>query len=102
MDSTAPSVFDHLDYRDFLKEHYRDQKRKHFFYSLRYIAQKTGLDVAHIMRVLQGKRHLSEKSLAGFVALCKLGEKEEHYFRALVAFNTAAAKQPAGRRLNTC
>lgn len=89
MDSTAPSVFDHLDYRDFLKEHYRDQKRKHFFYSLRYIAQKTGLDVAHIMRVLQGKRHLSEKSLAGFVALCKLGEKEEHYFRALVAFNTA-------------
>ena len=97
MDTLSVSIYDYLDYRDFLKEYYKEYKRRHPYFSLRYIAQKTGLDAAHIMRVLQGKRHLSEKSLAGFVALCTFDEKEERYFRALAEFNTAR-NEHAGRQ----
>ena len=97
MEPTALSIFEYLDYREFLRDFYREQKAKHFYFSFRYISQKTKIDPAHIARVFQCKRHLSEKSLAAFVALCKFNEEERRYFDRLVSFNLARTDRLASQ-----
>jgi uncharacterized protein (TIGR02147 family) len=95
MESGALSIFEYLDYREFLRDFYREQKQKHFFFSFRFLSQKTKIDPAHIARVFQCKRHLSEKSLAPFIALCKFNDEEKRYFDQLVAFNMARTERQA-------
>ena len=95
MESGTISIFDYLDYREFLRDFYLEQKRKHSYFTFRFIAQKTDIDPAHIARVFQLKRHLSEKSLSSFIHLCKFGEEEKKYFDRLVAFNTARTERQA-------
>jgi uncharacterized protein (TIGR02147 family) len=97
MESSALSIFEYLDYREFLRDFYREQKQKHFFFSFRFLSQKTKIDPAHIARVFQCKRHLSEKSLAPFIALCKFNDEEKRYFDQLVAFNMARTERQAGQ-----
>jgi len=97
MESSALSVFDYLDYREFLRDFYHHQKQKHFYFSFRFLSRKTKIDPAHIVRVFQGKRHLSEKSLAPFIALCGFKRDEKQYFDRLVAFNMARTDRQASR-----
>jgi uncharacterized protein (TIGR02147 family) len=84
-----PDVFDYLDYRQFLNAFYRSKKGMHPYFSFRYMARKTGIDQAHIARVMQGKRHLTSRSLEKLLPLLQFNEKERAYFGALAAFNTA-------------
>lgn len=93
MEQSSINVLEYLDYREFLNAYYQQQKQRHSFFSLRYISQRTGIDAAHIMRVLQGKRHLSEKSAPAFARLCRLDGKQEQYFATLVEFNTAKSSR---------
>ena len=95
MESGAINLFDYLDYREFLRDFYLEQKRKRSNFSFRFLAQKTNIDPAHIARVFQLKRHLSEKSLVPFVQLCKFSEEEKKYFDRLVAFNMARTERQA-------
>jgi len=95
MQSCTLSLFDYLDYREFLRDFYLEQKRKNSTYSFRYLAQKTNVDPAHIARVFQLKRHLSDKSLAPFIQLCKFSEEERIFFDRLVAFNMARTERQA-------
>lgn len=95
MESGTISIFDYLDYREFLRDFYREQKQKRSYYSFRFISQKTGVDPAHIVRVFQLKRHLSEKSLVPFINLFKFSTEERGYFDLLVAFNTARTERQA-------
>ncbi len=91
------SVFEYLDYREFLRDFYREQKHRHFYFSFRFLSQKTGIDPAHIARVFQCKRHLSEKSVASFVSLCKLTLEEKRYFEQLFSFNMAKTDRLASQ-----
>jgi uncharacterized protein (TIGR02147 family) len=93
MESPQFSIFEYLDYREFLKDFYRDRKKRHFYFSLRYIAQKPDCDAAHVARVISGKRHLSEKSLSRFARLCGFNDEEKAYFEALFQFNTARSEK---------
>ena len=95
MQSSTLSLFDYLDYREFLRDFYLEQKRKNSSYSFRYLAQKTNVDPAHIARVFQLKRHLSDKSLSPFIQLCKFTEEEKIFFDRLVAFNLARTERQA-------
>lgn len=97
MADASLSLFDYLDYREFLRDFFLEQKRKHFYYSFRYLAQKINIDPAHIARVFQCKRHLSEKSLAPFILLCKFTDDEKRYFDRLFAFNMARTEREAKR-----
>jgi uncharacterized protein (TIGR02147 family) len=97
MESSMLSIFEYLDYREFLRDFYREQKRLHFYFSFRFLAQKTNVDPAHIARVFQCKRHLSETSLAPFIALCKFNHDEKAYFDQLVSFNRAKTGREASR-----
>jgi uncharacterized protein (TIGR02147 family) len=95
MQSSTLALFDYLDYREFLRDFYLEQKRKNSTYSFRYLAQKTNVDPAHIARVFQLKRHLSDKSLAPFIQLCKFSEEERIFFDRLVAFNLSRTERQA-------
>ena len=95
MESGTIILFDYLDYREFLRDFYLEQKRKHSNFTFRFLSQKTSIDPAHIARVFQLKRHLSEKSLVPFIQLCKFSEEERNYFDRLVAYNTARTERQA-------
>ncbi len=91
------SLFDYLDYRDFLKEFYESKKKESPFFSLRYMSGKVGMDPGNIVKVFQGKRHLSKRLLEGFINLCDFKAKEAKYFRALVAFGKAKKENEVKR-----
>jgi len=97
MESSALSIFEYLDYREFLRDFYREQKQRHYYFSFRFLAQKTNIDPAHIARVFQCKRHLSEKSLPPFISLCRFNDDEKQYFNQLVSFNLARTDREASR-----
>jgi len=81
------SLLSYTDYRSFLNDFYKEQKRNVPSFSIRYIASKTGVDPAHVARILKGKRHVSAKNINKFMKLCKLDNQECTYFECMVAFN---------------
>ena len=86
------SIFDYLDYREYLKDHYDTNKARNSFFSFRYIAVKTGLDSSFYVKVLQKQIHLSLKSLPRLIDFLNLSKKESDYFTLLVRFNRAHNK----------
>jgi uncharacterized protein (TIGR02147 family) len=80
------SIFEYLDYREYLKEHYDASKQQFPFFSFRYIATKTGLDASFYVKVLQKQLHLSLKSLPIVIDFLGLKKKEGEYFALLVRF----------------
>lgn len=84
-----PELFDHTDYRAFLKEHIDARRKRDSFFSLRYFAQKVGTDPGTIVKILQGQLHLSARLVPGVVAACKLDERQAEYFQAMVEFGKA-------------
>jgi uncharacterized protein (TIGR02147 family) len=86
------SIFDYLDYREYLRDHYDSNKARNSFFSFRYIAAKTGLDSSFYVKVLQKHMHLSLKSLPRLTDFLNLNKKEIEYFTLLVRFNRAHNK----------
>lgn len=89
-------VLEYLEYREYLRDWYGECKRLHRFTSYRYLAQKTGIDPAWIVRVFQKEGHLSEESLPAFIRLCSLDERRAEYLRVLYRF--CKAKSPEDQR----
>lgn len=89
-------VLDYLEYREYLRDWYGVCKRLHRFTSYRYLAQKTGIDPAWIVRVFQKEGHLSEESLPTFIRLCAFDERRAEYFRVLYRF--CKSKSPEDQR----
>jgi uncharacterized protein (TIGR02147 family) len=83
------SIFDYLEYREYLKDHYESNKQRNSFFSYRYIAAKTGLDSSFYVKVLQKQLHISAKALPGLINFLNLNKKESDYFTLLVKFNRA-------------
>ncbi|HON11986.1 MAG TPA: TIGR02147 family protein [Chitinispirillaceae bacterium] len=81
-------VFEYLDYRDFLKDHY-DHNKKNRFFSFRYIAVKTGIDASLYAKILNKQRHISTAKAAELCDFLKLKRTEKKYFELLVRFNRA-------------
>jgi len=87
------TVFEYFDYRQFLKDYYDEQKKVSSLFSYRYIAQKVHLDAGYVVKLLQGKVHITAKSIPCFTKLCKLGTREKHYFETLVHFTKAKTQK---------
>jgi hypothetical protein len=88
-------IFKYLDYRDFLKDHYEYSKKRHCFFSFRYIAFKTGLDASFYVKVLQKQQHLSLKSLPAIVNFLGFKKNESRYFNLLVRYNRTKQEDEA-------
>lgn len=88
-----PILYNYLDYRIFLKDFYEENKKRSTFFSYRYIGTKVGVDAGNIVKILQGKRHLSKKLVEKFVRFCKFNSNEAEYFKTLVDFNRAKTEK---------
>jgi uncharacterized protein (TIGR02147 family) len=88
-----PDLFSYLDYREYLRDRFRNEKEKSPFYSYRYIGSRVGLDSGQLTKILQGQLHISSKKNQDFIDFLKLEGKEAEYFETLVLFNKAKNKQ---------
>lgn len=84
------SVFDYTDYRTFLADYYRFQKKRSSAFSYRFFAQKVNLKSSGFYKELvDGKRNLSRALIVRFSSALKLNKKEAEYFENMVYFNDA-------------
>jgi uncharacterized protein (TIGR02147 family) len=83
------SIFEYLEYRDFLKDHYEYNKQKYPFFSYRYISRKTGLDASFYVKVIQKQLHITQRAIKPLADFLKLSKKETEYFECLFKFNRA-------------
>ncbi|MBN1604249.1 MAG: TIGR02147 family protein [Chitinispirillaceae bacterium] len=86
-------VFEYIDYRDFLREHYEEQKELHSFFSYRYFGNKVGLDPSYLLKVMLKTRHLAEKSIPKLTAFLKFNPNETEYFHTMVLFIKAKSQR---------
>lgn len=82
-------IQDYLDYRVYLKEYFDEIRKKKACYSYRRISQILNIDPGSLVKILQGKRHISERMIPVFAAFLGLGEQEKAYFLSLVHYNKA-------------
>jgi uncharacterized protein (TIGR02147 family) len=82
-------IFKYMDYRDYLRDHYQFNKGNHRFFSLRYIAQKTGIDASYYIKIVKKKKHIAERAIAVMIDFLKLDNREAEFFTTLVRFNKA-------------
>jgi len=86
-------IFTYMDYRDYLRDHYQLNKGSHRFFSLRYIAGKTGIDASYYMKILNKKKHISDRSIPVLIEFLKLDQLQAEFFTTLVHFNKAKERQ---------
>ena len=80
----------YLDYRQYLRDFYEEQKRRNPRYSHRLFALKAGLtSTGFFSEVLSGKRQLAPAAVLRFCKALKLTTQEQACFETLVAFNQA-------------
>jgi uncharacterized protein (TIGR02147 family) len=98
-ESKAPDVMKYKDFRQYLLDFLSLQKELFSWYSVRYFAEKIGMDHANVVRVLQGKRGLPEKSLQACTEVLKLKGRRAEYFRLLVLYQKARNPDKAAQLL---
>lgn len=82
-------LFDYTDYCTFLKDFYAERKKKFSFFSYRFLGQKVGIDPGNLVKILQGKRHLSAANMKRFTRYAQFSARETKYFETLVQFKKA-------------
>lgn len=84
------NLFEYRDYRKFLKDWYEGAQNRRPRYSFRALAQRAGFKSSNfLMLVMQGKRNLTEESVAKVARALGLNKQEGEFFRNLVLFNQA-------------
>jgi uncharacterized protein (TIGR02147 family) len=88
--ASMPSVFDYLDYREFLREYYSDRKSRSPAFSYQVFAVKAGFRSKTLLhQIIDGKRNISSDALFKIADALDLKGKAFHYFKDLVAYNQA-------------
>jgi uncharacterized protein (TIGR02147 family) len=88
------SVFNYLDYREFLKDFFREKKSVNPHYSFHVFADQAGFKSrSYIKLVMDGKKNMTDGSVDKLKGALRLPEKAFDYFKDLVAFNQARSLQ---------
>jgi uncharacterized protein (TIGR02147 family) len=91
----------YLDYRQYLRDFYEEQKRRNPRYSHRLFALKAGLtSTGFFSEVLSGKRQLATAAVLRFCKALKLNAQEQANFEILVAFNQAKTIEERNRQFS--
>ncbi len=88
-------VFEHTDYRAFLKRVLAEKIGRNPAYSLRALSAQVGMSHSALSQVLSGKKNLSIDSATRVARHLKLSEKEADYFSLLV--QVGLAKSPSAK-----
>jgi len=80
-----PSVYDHVNFRRFLRAWYKAKKKQNPRFSHRLFARLAGLrSPSALAHVVSGRRNLSPSTVEAFTKALKLDEEEAVFFAALV------------------
>ncbi|NLE02555.1 MAG: TIGR02147 family protein, partial [Fibrobacter sp.] len=81
-------------YRDFLKDYFQDRKKRFPYFSNRYFCQKSGIKSPSLFQeVVEGKRNLTQKTIAAFIKGMDLTDRDAAFFTILVHLNQAKTSQ---------
>lgn len=94
------SIFDYLEYRDYLREHFNYEKSEKSFYSYRYIATKTGIDAGYYVKILQKQKHVGNAKVEILADFLKLTGRKREYFITLIAYNRTRKAETAKELFN--
>ncbi|HPQ81654.1 MAG TPA: TIGR02147 family protein [bacterium] len=97
---TRPTIFDYEDYRLFLHSWYSWMKETKPGFSYRAFSKWAGFaSPNHLQLIIQGKRNITQETLATIVKLLKLPKREARYFELLVELNQAFAPEAKARAI---
>jgi len=83
-------IFDYTDYRNYLRDYYREQKELNSFFSYRYFANKAKIRSIGLYKdVIDGKQSLSRRAISKFSEAIGHTKRETEYFEAMVFFTDA-------------
>jgi len=89
-----PDIYQHLDYREWLREWFSSQKKADRRFSYRLFARRAGVRSPSLFtEVVSGKRNLTPRTIEGFARACRLTHGESLFFADLVAFDQAETDQ---------
>jgi len=82
------NIYNFSDYRDFLKDRYRQLKEADPLFSFRYFSKQAGFGSPNYLKlVMDGKRNLSADAIGKFAKGLRLDNHESEYFRYMVEYN---------------
>ncbi len=87
--ATAPEIYDHLDYREYLRLHVQWKRDTAKNVSVRQIAGKIGVDHSLLTKILQSTRHLTPANVPGVCTWLKLDEPRCAYLEEMLAYARA-------------
>jgi uncharacterized protein (TIGR02147 family) len=90
-------LLEYFDYQKYLHDYYEEKKRESPYVSFRYLGSRLQLDPGFLLKVIQGKHHLAEKSISHMCEYFKFTVREKEYFEILVRYNKA--KSPSEIKL---
>lgn len=96
-----PDLFSSLDYQSWLKDCFAVLKTENRFFSYRFVGQRIGMDHSVVVKVLQGKRHLTTEQAKSFATLLNLDKPQSQYFLALVDYGRAEKDSEIRRAFET-
>lgn len=82
-------IFEYMSYHSYLEDFLAAKRLEKEWFSLRYFADRIEVDQGNLVRVFQGKRHLSPAAVERLVAYLNLDGRRAEYLRTLVLFNKA-------------
>jgi len=85
----TPSLFEYLEYRDYLRDRYEDRKRANPRYSLRMMGKRIGIDPGYLLHVMRKENHLSPRLAESACTYFEFSERESAYFLGLVGYARA-------------
>jgi uncharacterized protein (TIGR02147 family) len=86
-------IFNYTDYCAYLRDYYEEKRKKQPFFSYRYFGQKIGIDAGNLVKIMQGKRHLSAPAVKKILSFINFPSREAKYFETLVQFKKAKKEQ---------
>jgi len=91
------NIFDYSDYRKFLQEFYELEKSLDPTFSYRVFASAVDMDASLLLKILQGKRHVSSRCIESFVQFFRFKEGKAEYFREMVAYGKSKTDEQVRR-----
>jgi uncharacterized protein (TIGR02147 family) len=89
----SASIYDYLDFREYLRDRYEAKKKESSAFSYRYIAGKVGLDAGSFSRILAGSRKLNLELTGRLARVFGLDDEEKEFFVTLVLYDQAKSHE---------
>lgn len=93
-----PSIFDYLDYRDYLRDWFAERKSAAPWYSYKLFGDGVGLDQSQVYRILQKQLHVSATARPRFLVYLELTGAAAEYFEVMADMDRSR-KESERRRL---